>query len=137
MTLRVAIVGLGKIARDQHIPAIAATDGVELAAVASRNASLPGVPSFPTIEALLRDGPAVDAVALCPPPRGRYPEAAAAWAGGNPVLLETPPGATVAEFARLIPAALQAGRTLFATWHSRFAPAVEAARAFLARPRIR
>ena len=39
--LRVAIVGFGKIARDQHVPAIAATDGVELVAVASRNASLP------------------------------------------------------------------------------------------------
>ena len=33
--LRVAIVGFGKIARDQHVPAIAATDGVTLAAVAS------------------------------------------------------------------------------------------------------
>ena len=32
--LRVAIVGFGKIARDQHVPAIAATDGVELVAVA-------------------------------------------------------------------------------------------------------
>jgi len=36
--LRVAIVGLGKIARDQHLPAIAATESVELAAVVSRNA---------------------------------------------------------------------------------------------------
>jgi hypothetical protein len=47
--LRVAIVGFGKIARDQHVPAIAATDGVTLAAVASRNASLPNLPHFTTV----------------------------------------------------------------------------------------
>ena len=51
---RVAIVGFGKIARDQHVPAIAATDGVELVAVASRNASLPGVPHAATLDELLR-----------------------------------------------------------------------------------
>ena len=44
--LRIAIVGFGKIARDQHVGAIAATAGATLAAVASRNASLPGVPHF-------------------------------------------------------------------------------------------
>ena len=55
--LRIAIVGFGKIARDQHVPAIAATDGVTLAAVASRNARLPDVPHFTTLEELLRDGP--------------------------------------------------------------------------------
>jgi hypothetical protein len=42
-----------------------------LATVASRNASLPDVPHFATIEELLRDGPAIDAVALCAPPRVR------------------------------------------------------------------
>ncbi|PJN93022.1 galactose 1-dehydrogenase, partial [Amaricoccus sp. HAR-UPW-R2A-40] len=36
MTLDLALVGLGKIARDQHLPAIAATPGLRLAAVASR-----------------------------------------------------------------------------------------------------
>ncbi len=55
--LRVAIVGFGKIARDQHVPAIAATEGVELVAVADPNASLPGVPHAATLDQLLRDGP--------------------------------------------------------------------------------
>jgi len=137
VALRVAIVGLGKIARDQHVPAIAATEGVELAAVASRNAALPDVPSFPTLKALLRDGPPVDAVALCTPPQGRYAQAEAALAAGKHVLLEKPPGATVAELAPLIAAASEARRTLFATWHSRFAAAVEPGRAFLAGRRIR
>ncbi|GAC1336832.1 MAG: Gfo/Idh/MocA family oxidoreductase [Acetobacteraceae bacterium] len=136
MTIRVAIVGLGKIARDQHIPAIAGTDGIELAATASRNAGLDGVARFPTIEALLEEGGAIDAVALCTPPQGRRAQAAAALRAGKHVLLEKPPGATVAELGPLVEAARRGGRTLFATWHSRFAPAVEPARAVLAGCRI-
>ena len=134
--IRIAIVGFGKIARDQHVPAIAATDGVTLAAVASRNASLADVPHFATIEQLLRDGPAIDAVALCTPPQVRRAQAAAALEAGKHVLLEKPPGASVGELDPLIAQAARAGRTLFATWHSRFAPAVEPARHWLASRRI-
>ncbi len=129
--LRIAIVGLGKIARDQHVPAIAATEGAELAAVASRNASLAGVPHVATLEDLLRAGPPVDAVALCTPPQVRRAQAAMALAAGKHVMLEKPPGATVGEVKPLLTAAAAAGRTLFATWHSRFAPAVEPARQLL------
>jgi D-galactose 1-dehydrogenase len=53
------------------------------------------------------------------------------------VLLEKPPGATVSEIAPLAAAAAQSGKALFATWHSRFAPAVEPAKAFLADREIR
>jgi len=134
--IRIAIVGFGKIARDQHVPAIAATDGVSLAAVASRNASLPDVPHFATIEQLLRDGTPIDAVALCTPPQVRRSQAAAALEAGKHVMLEKPPGASVAELDPLIAQAAHAGRTLFATWHSRFAPAVEPARRWLASRRI-
>jgi D-galactose 1-dehydrogenase len=135
--MRLAIVGLGKIARDQHLPAIAVTKGVELVAVASRNASLEEVAHFATLEELLASDLHVDAVALCTPPQVRRAQAAAALAAGKHVLLEKPPGATVSELAPLVSAADQAGLTLFATWHSRFAPAVEPARAFLARHRPR
>jgi D-galactose 1-dehydrogenase len=135
--LRIAIVGLGKIARDQHIPSIAATDGVELVAIASRNASLDGVAHFATLDELLVKASNIDAVALCTPPQGRHAQAAAALKAGKHVLLEKPPGATVSELGPLVAAARQTGRTLFATWHSRFAPAVEPARAFLANRRIK
>ena len=135
--LRVAIVGFGKIARDQHVPAIAATDGVTLAAVASRNASLPGVPHFATIEELLRDGPEIDAVALCTPPQVRRVQALAALQAGKHVMLEKPPGAAVSELDPMVGLAAEKGRTLFATWHSRYAPAVEPARQWLASRRIR
>ena len=135
--VRIAIVGLGKIARDQHIPSIAATDGIELVGIASRNASIEGIAHFATIDQLLANAPDIDAVALCTPPQGRHAQAAAALKAGKHVLLEKPPGATVSELGPLVAAARQTGRTLFATWHSRFAPAVEPARAFLANRRIK
>ena len=135
--IRVAIVGLGKIARDQHISAIAETAGIELAAIVSRNASINGIKHFATLDELLDRVPDIDAVALCTPPQGRQALAAAALKAGKHVLLEKPPGATVSELTPLIAEARQTGHTLFATWHSRFAPAVEAARAFLASRQIR
>jgi D-galactose 1-dehydrogenase len=137
MALRVAIVGLGKIARDQHLPAIAATEGVELAAVVSRNAAVPDLPHWPNVEAMLADAPAVDAVSLCTPPQGRFDQARAALAAGKHVMLEKPPGATLAEVGALQTLAAERGVTLYATWHSRHAGAVEPARALLARRRLR
>jgi D-galactose 1-dehydrogenase len=75
-------------------------------------------------------------VALCTPPQVRREQAAAALAAGKHVLLEKPPGASVSELDPLIALAARSGRTLFATWHSRFAPAVEPARQWLASRRI-
>jgi D-galactose 1-dehydrogenase len=136
-SIRLAIVGLGKIARDQHIPSIAATDGIELAAIASRNASLDGIAHYATLDQLLAGGRDIDAVALCAPPQVRHAQAAAALKAGKHVLLEKPPGATVSELEPLVAAARESGCTLFATWHSRFAPAVEPARSFLSNRQIK
>ena len=41
--MKLALVGIGKIARDQHIPALHASADFELVACASRNASVDGV----------------------------------------------------------------------------------------------
>jgi len=50
MTVAIAIVGGGKIARDAHIPAIAGSDDFTLAAaVTLADAQLPGLPNFRTI----------------------------------------------------------------------------------------
>lgn len=137
MPLKLAIVGLGKIARDQHVPAIAATPGVELVAVASRHAWLDGVANFASLDELLAQAPEVEAIAFCTPPQGRHLLAVQALKAGKHVLMEKPPGATVAEIEPLTALARDAGKTLFATWHSRFAPAVAKARARLSRTRIR
>jgi D-galactose 1-dehydrogenase len=135
--LRIAIVGYGKIARDRHVPAIAATEGVVLSAIVDPNTSLSGVPHAAALDELLRNGPPVDAVALCTPPQLRRDLAAMALAAGRHVMLEKPPGATVGEIRPLLTAAAGARRTLFATWHSRFAPAVEPARLLLAARQIK
>ena len=129
--IRIAIVGLGKIARDQHLPAIAGDPAFRLTAIATRNATHDAVPVFPSLAALLAEGPAIDAVALCTPPQVRRADAARAIAAGCHVLLEKPPGATVSEVVPLAAAARARGVTLFASWHARFAPGVAAARALL------
>ena len=137
MTIRIAIVGVGKIARDQHVPAIAADAAFELIAAASPNHRLDGVRNFPDIEALLAGSPELDAVAICTPPQMRYSIARYALERGRHVMLEKPPGATLSEVAALVELAAAEGVTLFATWHSREAAAVAPAREWLAKRRIR
>jgi D-galactose 1-dehydrogenase len=131
--IRVALVGMGKIARDQHIPAIAGNPNVKLAATVSPSSGgVDGVPHYTTLDEMLANEPGVDAVALCSPPQVRYGLAAAAIAARRHVFLEKPPGATLSEVAALDVQAKDAGVTLFASWHSRFAAGVEPARAWLA-----
>ncbi len=50
---------------------------------------------------------------------------------GLHVLLEKPPGITLSEVDDLQQRAVAAGTTLYASWHSRHAPAIEAAREWL------
>lgn len=136
MTTRLALVGLGKIARDQHLPAIAETDGLRLTSIASRHAGHPDLPSYAELPDLLA-AEEVEAVTLCTPPQGRYELARAALMAGKHLMLEKPPGATVAEVQALATLAQDKGLTLFTTWHSREAAGVEAARDWLAHRRIR
>lgn len=131
--IRIAVVGMGKIARDQHLPAIRGNAAFSLAATVSpHDAGIEGVAHHASLEALLANGPAVDAVALCTPPQVRYALAAEAIARGVHVFLEKPPGATLSEVAALDRRAQAAGVSLFASWHSRFAAGVSPARAWLA-----
>jgi len=131
--LSIGVVGVGKIARDQHLPAIAALDGYTLVACASPNSKVDGVRNYTSIEMMLDAEPTLDAVSLCATPQVRFEQARAALAAGKHVMLEKPPGASLSEVAVLSDLAAAAGRTLFATWHSRHAPAVEVARTWLAK----
>ena len=136
--IRLALVGMGKIAHDQHVPAIAGNADIALAATVSRNGEgVEGVPHFKELADLIASGIAIDAVALCTPPQVRRAIAAQAIAQSWHVFLEKPPGATLAEVAQLQAAADAANVSLFASWHSRYAPGVEPARAFLAAADIR
>ncbi|MCY0149752.1 Gfo/Idh/MocA family oxidoreductase [Hoeflea sp. G2-23] len=129
--LRLGIAGVGKIARDEHIPSIGRTGGFVLSATASRNAGVDGVAGFRALDEMLAGAPELEAVALCTPPQVRYDMACAAIAAGKHVLLEKPPGVTLSEVHDLVDRAQAAGVTLYATWHSRHAACVETARLWL------
>jgi D-galactose 1-dehydrogenase len=131
MTLKIGLVGVGKIAKYQHAPAIRANPAYELIATASRHGVIEGVKSYPTIEELIAGEPELEAVGLCMPPQPRFAAAQTALKAGKHVLLEKPPGATLSEVEILSGLARDARVTLFATWHSRFSPGVEKARAWL------
>ncbi|MFN3281747.1 MAG: Gfo/Idh/MocA family protein [Tabrizicola sp.] len=130
--MKVALVGIGKIALDQHVPAIAASPDWELAATVSRKGSVPGVPAYTDFAAFLAERPDVPVVSLCLPPVPRFDYAEAALLAGRHVMLEKPPGATLAEVHVLQALARDRGLTLYATWHSRMAHAVAPAKAWLA-----
>ncbi|MFN6925615.1 MAG: Gfo/Idh/MocA family protein [Tabrizicola sp.] len=130
--MKVALVGIGKIALDQHVPAIAASPDWELAATVSRKGSVPGVPAFTDFASFLAERPDVPVVSLCLPPVPRFDYAEAALLAGRHVMLEKPPGATLAEVHELERLARDRGLTLYATWHSRMAHAVAPAKAWLA-----
>ncbi|WP_198585905.1 Gfo/Idh/MocA family protein [Pararhizobium haloflavum] len=133
----VAIVGVGKIARDQHMPSIERSPTFRLAAVVSRNAHVDGVENFSTVGALLEARPDIPALALCMPPQVRFEAAHAALLAGRHVMLEKPPGATIAEVRALQWLATDKGCTLFASWHSRYAHAVDDARQWLKERAVR
>jgi D-galactose 1-dehydrogenase len=137
MVIRVGLVGLGKIARDQHLPVIVASPDFELSAIASRNARLDGLPGYDTLEEMLDAHREIEAVALCQPPQVRFAAARAALEAGKHVFLEKPPGATLSEIGILTHIAEGRGVALFASWHSRFAPGVEPSRTWLERRQIR
>ncbi len=137
MPIRLALVGLGKIARDHHLPALAASDAFAVVAAASHAGTIEGIPVYPTLASLLASGVGCDAVAFCTPVAGRRPEVEAALGAGKHVLLEKPPIAALTEAARLGAVARASGVTIFAAWHSRFAHAVAPARALLADAVIR
>jgi len=130
--IKLAIVGVGKIVHDQHVPAITANTDFALVASASRNNTIEGIPGFKSIEEMLAAMPEIEAVSLCMPPQYRYAAAHVALTAGKHVFLEKPPGATLSEVADLEALAAANGVSLFTSWHSRYAPAVQPAKAYLA-----
>jgi D-galactose 1-dehydrogenase len=135
--MKVALAGIGKIAVDQHIPALRNSGDWELAATVSRHGVVAGVEGFTDMRTMLEARPDIGMVSLCMPPAPRFAHAAAALAAGRHVMLEKPPGATLSECHELERLARQAGVTIFATWHSREAAEVDAARDWLAGKRLR
>jgi len=101
--LRFGLVGTGYWARIAHAPALASTEGIELAAVWGRDpraaaalaAEYQAAP-YEEIEAMLA---AVDGVAFAVPPDVQAPIAAAAARAGKHLMLEKPIATTEARCA--------------------------------------
>lgn len=127
--IRIAIIGFGKIAQDQHVPAIAANSAFRLvAAVAPRGTPSVDVPVFRDHGEMLRQI-RPDAVAICTPPAPRHAIARDCLDAGVHVLLEKPPGVTLGEVSDLARLSEQRRVTLFTTWHAQYNEGVgEAAR---------
>jgi D-galactose 1-dehydrogenase len=137
MAVKIALAGIGKIARDQHVPSISASPNWELAATISRRGTVEGIEAFDDFDRFLEARPDVGAVSLCLPPVPRFDHAAKAILAGRHVMLEKPPGATLAECHVLQQMAREADVSIFAAWHSREAAQVAAARDWLKERQIR
>ncbi|MEO5773976.1 MAG: Gfo/Idh/MocA family oxidoreductase [Sphingomicrobium sp.] len=133
--LRIAIIGFGKIAADQHVPSIAANPRLELAATSSRTGAGPE-PSFTDWRELLRSVPDLDAVSITTPPSVRYEIARECLGAGLHCMLEKPPSVGLSEIHDLACLAEAKGLTLQTTWHSQHNPAVNRAAELLAGKRI-
>lgn len=129
MTIRIGIVGFGKIARDEHVPAIRADGRYRLVAIATRSGDPRlGVPCYSDLSEMIAAMPGgLDAVALCTPPEVRFALATEAIAAGLGVLLEKPPSLTLGEIAELERLARAAATPLYTAWHSQHAAGVERA----------
>jgi predicted dehydrogenase len=132
--IRIAIIGFGKIAGDQHLPSIAGNPRFELVASSSRSGQGPQ-PTFTDWRELLRTVKP-EAVAITTPPGPRYEIARECVLAGVHCLLEKPPTATLAEIDDLACLAEAQQVSIYTTWHARHHPAVEDAAKALAGKRI-
>ncbi len=126
---KIGIIGFGKIAQDQHAPAIAGSANFDLVAIANGgNAAAPtGARAYADYFDMLKAVPELDAVAICTPPGPRRKIASDCLAAGKNVLLEKPPAGTVTEVTDIALAAKAANKVAFATYHAQHNAAVKRA----------
>jgi predicted dehydrogenase len=134
--IRIGILGIGKIATDQHIPVLRDDSDFAVCAAASRHHRLENVENFQSLDAMLNNM-ALDAVSICTPPQNHYDAAKLCLEHGKHVLLEKPPCASTLQLDELITRARKQNLCLFASWHSRFAPGVAPAKRRLANRKVR
>jgi predicted dehydrogenase len=134
--LLIGIAGSGKIAGEQHIPAIRRDDAFMLVGCANCATPVEDVPNFTTLMEMLSARPDLDAVAICSPPQVHYEAAQLALQSGKHVLMEKPPCPTVMQLDHLVQLAARNERTLFQTWHLREAVSVETTQRWLASRKI-
>ena len=133
--IKIAIIGYGKIAEDQHVPSIRGNERFELVATSSRSGQ--GVEqTFTDWQELIGSVEGLQAVAITTPPGPRFDIARQCIAAGLHCLLEKPPTAGLAQIADLDCRAKAAKISLFTTWHAQHHSTVDAAAKALAGKRI-
>ena len=135
--IRTAIIGFGKIAEDQHVPAIAGNPRFELAASVSRQGNGPA-PNFTSAEDLLASGLEFDAAAITTPPGPRYEIASNLYrARASTCCSKSRPARRSAKSRSFAACAAAKGTTLFTTWHAQHNGGVAAAEKLLAGQRLK
>lgn len=124
----VAIIGLGKIARDQHLSAIEKTGIFKLAATVSSGSGIENIPNYKTLSELIASETKIEAVSICTPPQVRAPLVIEAIKNGLHVFMEKPPTSTLGAFEGVLKNHADSEITLYTSWHSRHAPMVKAAK---------
>jgi predicted dehydrogenase len=142
MTLRVALVGCGSIARTAHLPGLRAA-GADVVVFASRTLASASAAAADWGAGDAVDDwrgavsrPDVDAVVVCTPNHLHADIAIAAAGAGKHVLVEKPMGCTVEECDRMVAAASARGVVLMPAQSLRFAPPFAAARQAVAAGRV-
>lgn len=121
-SIRTALVGFGYAGQTFHAPLIAATAGLDLAAIVSGNpatvaACWPGIPVRAQIDDVLAD-PAIDLVVIATPNSLHAEQAGQALAAGKHVVVDKPFTVTLADAQSLERQAKAAGRVL-SIFHNR------------------
>jgi D-galactose 1-dehydrogenase len=129
---KIAVIGIGKIAIDQHLPVIDKSKDFEVAAtVSTRMVAHRDLPVFKTPAELYAKMPEIELVAICTPPGVRHAFVREAIDAGKHILMEKPPTPTISELDDLVAHAKKKKRILFQTWHSRYNEAVDATKKIL------
>ena len=105
-TVRVGLLGCGRLAEFGYLPAFDLATGVALAGVADVNRNrcrqlAPAIPAYDDMETLISAG-GLDGLVIATPTRCHLADATRAAAAGLPVLLEKPPGQNLAEARALL-----------------------------------
>ena len=104
MSVKLALIGCGRIAQVAHLPALEKADGIELVAVSDPSVEVAeavarryDVPLAHTDQARVLADPEVEAVLIAAPDRFHLPIADQALRAGKHVLVEKPLASTAAE----------------------------------------
>ncbi|HEU4735344.1 MAG TPA: Gfo/Idh/MocA family oxidoreductase [Kofleriaceae bacterium] len=124
--LRVGLLGFGLAGRVFHAPLIAATSGLQLAAVVTRDperraalrARHPAAVALDTPDELWARAGELDVIVIATPNRSHAPLAGAALAAGLPVVVDKPFAVTAAQGRALVEQARARGRML-TVFHNR------------------